>query len=117
MVRAGANGAAHLFQSIAIIARRGTFDGPARRYARGLAAQFKGQASQESSTSLREAAIEGATLVVLAQPSPGSSALAAERGGPRAAVVPETGAARARRLTGLARCWGGSPAARFRRVS
>jgi nucleotide-binding universal stress UspA family protein len=77
VVRAGANGAAHLFQSIAIIARGGTFDGPARRYARGLAARFKGEASQESSTSLREAAIEAATLVVLAQPSPGSSALAA----------------------------------------
>ena len=77
IVRAGDDGAADLFRSIAIIARRGTFDGPARRYARGLAAQFKGEASQESSMSLREAAIETASLVVLAQPGDNASARAA----------------------------------------
>lgn len=76
VVRAGGNGAADLFRSIAIIARRGTFDGPARRYARGLAARFGGEASQESSMSLREAAIETASLVVLAQPGDNTSALA-----------------------------------------
>lgn len=75
VVRAGANGAAQLFKSIAIIARRGTFDGPARRYARGLATQFKGECSQESSMSLREAAIEPATLVVIAQPGADASAI------------------------------------------
>lgn len=68
VVRAGEDGAAQLFKSIAVLARRGTFDGPARRYARGLAAQFKGEFSQESLLSLREAAIDPATLVVVAQP-------------------------------------------------
>jgi hypothetical protein len=76
VVRAGGNGAAQLFKTIAIIARRGTFDGPARRYAKGLAAAFKGEASQESSMSLREAAIEQATLVVIARPGPQTSAIA-----------------------------------------
>jgi len=77
VVRAGSNGAAHLCKSIAIVARRGTFDGPARRYAKGLAAEFKGEYSQESSMSLREAAIEQATLVVIARPGPDTSAIAA----------------------------------------
>lgn len=76
VVRAGSEGTAQLFKSIAIIARRGTFDGPARRYAKGLAAEFKGEHSQESSTSLREAAIEQATLVVIARPGPTASAIA-----------------------------------------
>lgn len=76
VVRAGASGAAQLFKSIAIIARLGTFDGPARRYAKGLADEFKGEYSQESSMSLREAAIEQATLVVIAQPGPDASAIA-----------------------------------------
>jgi nucleotide-binding universal stress UspA family protein len=77
VVRAGANGAAQLFKSIAVIARRGTFDGPARRYARGLAAEFKGESSQESLASLREAAIATATLVVIAQPGIDATAPAA----------------------------------------
>lgn len=76
VVRAGGNGAAELFKSIAVIARRATFDGPARRYARGLAAEFKGEYSQESSTSLRDAATAPATLVVIALPGPDASALA-----------------------------------------
>ena len=76
VVRAGGNGAAQLFRTIAIIARRGTFDGPARRYAKGLATVFKGEASQESSMSLNEAAIEQATLVVIARPGPNTSAIA-----------------------------------------
>ncbi len=72
--RAAGDGAAELFRSIAIVARRDTFDGPARRYARGLAAQFKGEASRESSLSLRDAETDTATLVVMAQPGEHASA-------------------------------------------
>ncbi len=75
IVRAGANGAADLFRSITVVARRGTFDGPARRYARGLAGQFKGEASQESSLSLRDAQTDTASLVVMAQPGEQASAV------------------------------------------
>ena len=77
VVRAGANGATQLFRSIAVFAGRGTFDGPARRYARGLAAEFKGEFSQESLLSLREAAVEAATLVVMAQPGVDATSRAA----------------------------------------
>ena len=76
VVRAGSEDTAQLFKFIAIIARRGTFDGPARRYAKGLAAEFRGEHSQESSISLREAALEQATLVVIARPGPNASAIA-----------------------------------------
>ena len=76
VVRAGSEDTAQLFKFIAIIARRGTFDGPARRYAKGLAAEFRGEHSQESSISLREAALEQATLVVIARPGPNASAVA-----------------------------------------
>ena len=76
IVRAGNAPTAQIFKSIAIIARRGTFDGPARRYAKGLALEFNGEYSQESAASLRDAAIEQATLVVIARPGANTSTLA-----------------------------------------
>lgn len=75
VVRAGDGRPEELFSSIAVIARRGTFDGAARRYAKGLAETFGGSYSHESATSLQAARMQEATLVVVAQPGAGASAV------------------------------------------
>jgi nucleotide-binding universal stress UspA family protein len=62
-----------LFKRIAVIPGPGTFDGPARRYARGLAAQFGGEAARESAPSITAATLRSATIVVIAQPKPGTT--------------------------------------------
>jgi nucleotide-binding universal stress UspA family protein len=77
VVRAGDGRPEDLFSSIAVIARRGTFDGAARRYAKGLADTFGGTYSHETATSLQAARMQEATLVVVAQPAAGASALIA----------------------------------------
>lgn len=77
VVRAGDCRPEELFSSIAVIARRGTFDGPARRYAKGLADTFGGTYSHETATSLQAARMQEATLVVVAQPGADASALLA----------------------------------------
>jgi nucleotide-binding universal stress UspA family protein len=66
VVRTGA--ANQPFKRIAVIAGRGTFDGPARRYAKGLASTFEGESSRESAASVEAATLQDATLVVVAQP-------------------------------------------------
>ena len=58
-----------VFKRITVVAGRGAFDGPARRYARGLATAFDGEVSRESARSLKAATLEDATLVVVARPS------------------------------------------------
>ncbi len=55
------------FKRITVIAGGGTFDGPARRYAKGLAAAFDGESSRETASSVRAATLQDATLVVVAQ--------------------------------------------------
>ena len=55
------------FQRIQVVAARGTFDGSARRYAKGLAAVFGGEWVTESATSLKSARLEDASLVVVAR--------------------------------------------------
>lgn len=67
IVRAGSGDPKELFSQIAIVALRGTFDGAARRYARGLAHTFGGEYSRETASSLRAARADEASLVVLAQ--------------------------------------------------
>jgi nucleotide-binding universal stress UspA family protein len=71
-----------VFRKIVVVAGGGANDGPARRYARGLAEAFGGEMSRETRSSHRDATINHATLVVLAQPSQGATVLmagAAER--------------------------------------
>jgi nucleotide-binding universal stress UspA family protein len=63
------------FKRITVIAGGGTFDGPARRYAKGLAATFDGESSRETASSVGAATLQDATLVIVAQ---------AHRGGPLA---------------------------------
>jgi len=63
----GAATPATLFRRIAVVAPPGSFDGSARRYARGLAAAFDGEPIKDSETSLSAGTVEGATLVVLAK--------------------------------------------------
>jgi nucleotide-binding universal stress UspA family protein len=59
--------AAQPFKRITMIAVSGTFDGPARRYAKGLATAFDGELSREPAGSVRAATLQDATLVVIAQ--------------------------------------------------
>jgi nucleotide-binding universal stress UspA family protein len=71
-----------VFRKIVVVARGGTYDGAARRYAKGLAEAFGGEMSRETGTSVREATLDDATFVVLAQPGHGTTPLmarAAER--------------------------------------
>jgi nucleotide-binding universal stress UspA family protein len=77
VVRAASGDPTHLFKSIAVIARGGTFDGPARRYAKGLATTFEGEYAQESATTLSEDAMWQASLVVFARPEGTASPLVA----------------------------------------
>lgn len=77
IVRAGNGDPAHVFKSIAIVARGGTFDGPARRYAKGLAAEFKGEHAEDAASSVTDEIAARATLVVIARPGAKTSALAA----------------------------------------
>jgi nucleotide-binding universal stress UspA family protein len=67
IVRADSAPPEELFKRIAVIARGGTFDGGARRYAKGLAQAFGGECSRETASSLRAAHAEEASLVVIAQ--------------------------------------------------
>ena len=60
------------FKRIVVLAGRGTFDGPARRYARGLAAAFDAEPPKEAAASIKAAALQGATLVVVAQRARGA---------------------------------------------
>jgi nucleotide-binding universal stress UspA family protein len=69
VVRSSAAPAGRPFSRIAVIAGRDTFDGPARRYARGLAAQFEGEVSRTLTTSSKSTAIDTATFIVIAKPS------------------------------------------------
>ncbi len=55
------------FKRITVIAGSGTFDGPARRYARGLATAFDGESSRETASSVKAATLQDATLVIVAQ--------------------------------------------------
>ncbi len=55
------------FKRITVIAGGGTFDGPARRYARGLASAFDGESSRETASSVKAATLQDATLVIVAQ--------------------------------------------------
>lgn len=74
VVRAGGT-PAQMFKRITVIAGSGTFEGPARRYARGLASAFEGESSREVESSVRTATLQDATLVVVAQ-KPRGGALA-----------------------------------------
>lgn len=73
VVRTNPAPASTLFKHVAVVAGPGTFDGPARRYAKGMAARFGGEAARESADSLTKAGLQGATLVVIAQPKPGTT--------------------------------------------
>jgi len=59
---------AGIFKRITVVAPGGSFDESARRYARGLAAAFGGEAATDSLQSFDQAAVESATLLVLAKP-------------------------------------------------
>ena len=72
VVRSNPAPAATLFRRIAVIASAGTFDGPARRYAKGLAAEFGGEPPRDSMRSLTRSALRGVTAVLIAQPRPGT---------------------------------------------
>jgi nucleotide-binding universal stress UspA family protein len=66
-----------VFKKIVVVARGGAYDGPARRYARGLAEAFGGEMSRETRSSIGDAALNGATLVVVARPAHGATPLLA----------------------------------------
>lgn len=66
---------ADVFRRIVVIARAGTNDGAARRYAGGLAETFGGQKISETASSLRAAALDDVSLVVVAQPGNGTASL------------------------------------------
>lgn len=68
VVRSNPAPASTQFRRIAVIAGPGTFDGPARRYARGLAAKFGGEAARESARAPSAEVLRGTTMVVIAQP-------------------------------------------------
>ena len=71
VVRATAAAGSATFRRIAVIAGGGAFDGPARRYARGLASTFKAEAPRETAPSIRNAALQDASLAVVAVPPKG----------------------------------------------
>ena len=64
-----------IFSRITVVARGGTYDGPARRYARGLAEAFGGEWSHQPGASPKSAGLAEASLVVLAQPGPDAAAI------------------------------------------
>ena len=68
VVRGPVGDVGEVFARIVVVARGGTYDGAARRYASGLAETFHGQVSRETGSSMTDAALSGASLVVLAQP-------------------------------------------------
>jgi nucleotide-binding universal stress UspA family protein len=57
------------FAQIQVIAGPGTFDGPARRYARGLSSAFAGTLEPDPCASVRGARARRASLLVIARPS------------------------------------------------
>ena len=58
-----------VFKRITVLAGTGAFDGPARRYAKGLASTFEGELSRETARTLERATLDEATLVVVARRS------------------------------------------------
>jgi nucleotide-binding universal stress UspA family protein len=66
-----------VFRKIVVVARGGTYDGAARRYAKGLAEAFEGEMSRETFTSVGDATFDDATFVILAQPGHGTTPLMA----------------------------------------
>jgi nucleotide-binding universal stress UspA family protein len=68
VVRSNPAPAEVIFRRLGVVARPGTFDGPARRYARGLAARFGGEVARESAPALTSEAMEGWTTILIAQP-------------------------------------------------
>ena len=58
-----------LFRRLTLVAGVGAFDGPARRYAHGLAAQFGGEVSREPATAANAPSLQAATLLVVPQTS------------------------------------------------
>jgi nucleotide-binding universal stress UspA family protein len=71
VVRSNPAPADEVFRRPGIVAPPGTFDGPARRYARGLAARFGGEAVRDSVPALTTEAVRGWTAIVIAQPERG----------------------------------------------
>ncbi|HSC26618.1 MAG TPA: universal stress protein [Vicinamibacterales bacterium] len=69
VVRAMPAPSAQPFSRVAVIAGRGTFDGPARRYAKGLASAFGGELNREDARTVKASSLAGATLVVMARPA------------------------------------------------
>lgn len=67
VVRAAANAVS--FKRIVTVAGHGTFDGPARRYARGLASAFNVDPPKEAAPSIKAASLQDASLVVVPQRS------------------------------------------------
>ncbi len=69
VVRGGDADAREVFERISVIAGTATFAGGARRYAAGLAQAFGGTVTQEDERTIRPAALQSASLVVLSQPA------------------------------------------------
>jgi nucleotide-binding universal stress UspA family protein len=68
VIRGDSPGRAELFDRISVVEGTAAFTGAARRYAQGLAATFDGTLSTEGAASVRPAALQNATLIVLPQP-------------------------------------------------
>lgn len=69
VVRGGHGDAASVFDRIRVVAGTASFAGAARRYAAGLAEAFGSTVKQVDETSIRPAALQKASLVVLSHPA------------------------------------------------